>query len=43
MADIETIELNLLEEPKVINADATISSLSSVYGPGADLLMNDKK
>ena len=44
MADIETIELNSLEEPKVINADATISSLPSVnFGPGADLLMNDKK
>ena len=45
MESIETIELDSLNDSsKVISTDSTISGLPSVnFGPGADLLMNDKK
>lgn len=46
MENIETIELGDLSEsaPKIVLNDASIQSLPSVnFGPGADLLMNDKK
>ena len=46
MDNIETIELGELNEsaPKIILNDASIQNLPSVnFGPGADLLMNDKK
>ena len=46
MESIETIELGSFNDgpEKIINADTGISSRPSVnFGPGAELLMNDKK
>ena len=46
METIETIELGSFNggTEKVINTDSGISSLPSVnFGPGAEMLMNDKK